>query len=265
MACDITGLIYLEFDWRGCGDFGAVCLVFGRTDDILIVMWNLNFAYSFSVLQPIEFLPFSLYLSEAKHDIIASSSEDVLSVFGDSHISAEFLMLTKSPVFIRLVSFHELVFKLFEVDIVFFLSLWSGFSLLVLRASFRSLLLFLFFLLLSLLNVFCFWVEFHGFNNVIVNNPDIIFIESGNWFCGIGPVWLVIVLWLFCCFVLLVVLDWWLLLCARWVDCFDLLPFNKDGLWVGLYFWFLGCSVDFYFLLLLFMAFDIFYLFVLHW
>lgn len=175
MTCDIAGLFYLKFDWRGCGDVSTVSFVFGETDHILIVMRDLYFADGLSVLEPIEFLPLSFHLSEAKHYIITSSSKNVFSFFGNGNVCAEFFMLPKLPVFIRLVSLYELIFKLLQVDIVFFLCFWSRLFFFMLW-SFGGLLSLQFLLFLVLLHFFCFRINFHSFNNIIIDNPNIIFI-----------------------------------------------------------------------------------------
>lgn len=191
MANDITWFIDLKFSRSWCWYFCAVCFILSWADNIFAIVRYLNFIYCLCVLQFVILFPFSSILSKAKHHVITTTCKDVLAILTNSYVCTKFFMPSKTPILIRLVSFDKLFLKLIKINFILFLCFMMRFFFLLLVSLWHLLLLFIF-IFLILFNLFFFWVYFHGFDNVIINHPNIIFIFRCNWFSSVGPIWFII-------------------------------------------------------------------------
>ena len=160
------------------------------------------------MFQSIKFLPFSFGLPEAEQAIISSAHKYRFGVWGYCYWSAKFLVRSKSPLLFRFPTFNELVLKFLYINFLFLLFIFQSCFLIF----FFTLLPLILFLLIPLLYLLLLWVNLHGINNVIINNPNIILIIRSYWFSCIGPVRIIIIIafMLICINLLQQIMNWWL-------------------------------------------------------
>ena len=108
-------------------------------------------------------------------------------------------MEAKSPIFLWLSSLYKLMFKFFEINIIFLLLL----DLLALFLGWLSFLILIFILFVSLFDFFFTWIYFHSIDDIIIYHPDIILVISSDRLSSVGPIRLVIFL---NCMILLLIL-----------------------------------------------------------
>ena len=153
-------------------------------------MGHFHFADCLSMFQSIKFLPFSFGLPEAEQGIISSAHKYRFGVWGYCYWSTKLLVRSKSPLLFRFPTFNELVLKFLYINFLFLLFIFQSCFLIF----FFTLLPLILFLLIPLLYLLLLWVNLHGINNVIINNPYIIFVVCCDRLGCICPIGLIIIL-----------------------------------------------------------------------